>query len=166
MEQNMSHIVQALLVIVVVITVVLIIPGQSLAMVKNAMNKLFGSEEITKEEAVANYETVVNIYNKCFASKQTDCVCFKQGFPQFPKDSTLGFYETEGANQIILTGIEDKEKKVLKQSLVNGNFGCWLSYNKDAQGEYVVRVEKGLSMNFDKSEKYLINTYCFKCSNI
>lgn len=158
MELTWQHMINLLIVIAVVVVIVLVIPGQAYHMVKNAMNKLFGNEEISNEEAIANYETVVNIYTACFASKQTDCVCFKGGFPQFPKDSALGFYETEETHQILLTTVENKEPKVSKQSLVNGSFGCWLSYTKDSQGEYITRTERGLSMHFDKSKKYLIGT--------
>jgi|SRR3989344_3807222 len=153
-----ENLIKAILVIVIVVIVILFIKTSAFDLVKNILKITDDKEEVSKEEALVNFQEVEEIYSNCFASKQNQCVCFKSSFPQFPASSRLGFYEGDGFKRIILFDKEDKEEKTIVQTEVNGSFGCWMTYQRDENGNYLYRAEYGMSMYFDKSQRYLIGT--------
>ena len=150
-------VIKGALVILIVIIVIIFTNSAAFGMVKNFLKQTDKEEEINKDQALVNFQKVTELYDNCFSSKQSKCICFQSVFPRFPSTYTLRFFEGSEEEKLRTITLFDQEQELTRATL-QGDFGCWMTYTKDNLGNYQYRLEPAFSLHFDKPKKYLIGT--------
>lgn len=80
-------------------------------------------EQITEKEAIKRLDILTNIYSDCIKSKETDCVCVKEGFTdkdKFPRFSAEHYIKLESTSPDKTAFLlYDKDKDVIASKELN-----------------------------------------------
>ena len=149
-----SHILSAILVVVVVFILAVSIPSKLYAAVRNVFNSDNNLSVTSKEDLKDAFEELIKRYNNCFSSNKVKCKCDSLGLPKFPKEYTIRI-----ARELVL--INDKGSFIKFDDVdtkLKGNTQCYLS-DVMVDGEYVsLPFNENPFLSYKKNDPIIITS--------
>jgi len=162
---DFNQIILAIFMVIVVIFVIFFFTSnKSIAneiLVKfNIIQPTIETSTLSEEEALILFNNITNIYNNCIESNDKICTCTKKTFPgfeEFPRLRSRDTLKVQGSGLNTIIWFENKDEEQLDQSNFKGVLNCFLTSEKDNNGNYKTIIEdEPFFINFDDPRRIYI----------